>query len=270
MQYDIYRKRGEYVLKNHGIRNEYLFVHNINGRKFRYLNFLLQDLVKYLFPQIQKNDILKCYKNVDYEKGDICIEFDGVVKYVSIKMGHGNSVHGERIEKFKKFLSELNVDNDTINGILKYHYGDGTLDGSGQKRISVEEYKEQNKDEIDHINAVINSTFIINKVINRFIIKGTQNHLNRIDVLVYGTYDNFLFVTREEIYDYILSKKDNFSSSIHFSILTYQPESRVLNYDTNCEYQRHWIKIKWYNLEDNIMEILNNRVIKTTRYTVNN
>ena len=258
-----------YMLKNHGIRNEYLFVQNINNKKFRNLNFLLQDLVKYLFPEVEKNDVLKCYKNVEYEKGDICIKLNGNVKYVSIKMGHGNSVHGEKLEKFSKFLLNLNVPQDIINQILKYHYADGTLDGSGKVRISSQEYKEKSKNSIETINKFLNSEYIIKEAIKRFIIKGTQWHLNNIDVLVYGTYDNFLFVTVDEIYEYILSKSNNPSSAIHFSILTYQPESRVLNYDSMHEYQRHSIQIKWYNLEDNIIEILNNRVIRTKKYFPN-
>ena len=55
------------------------------------------------------------------------------------------------------------------------------------------------------------------------------------------------------------------SSSIHFSNLTYQTQSRVLDYDLNKEYMRHWIQIKWYNLEDNIIEILNNRCINNKK-----
>lgn len=254
------------VLKNDGIRNEYLFVQNINGRKYRNINFLLQDLIRYLFPLIQKNDIVKCYKNIEYEKGDICIEYNGLKKYVSIKKGNRNSVHGEKLEKFCNFLHQLNINNDIINDILKYHYADETLDGSGKTRISSQEFKLKNEKLIQRVNDYFNNDFILNKFIERFIIKGTQSHLNDIDVLVYGTFDNFIFVTKNEIFDYILSKRDCISSSIHFSIFTYQPESRVLNYDPNKEYQRHNIQIKWYNLEDNIIEILNSRVIKTSKY----
>ena len=250
------------MLRNHGIRNEYLFIQNINNRKFRNLNILLQELVEYLFPDVKNDDIIKCYKNIEYEKGDICIIHENKKKFVSIKMGHGNSVHGESVQKFIKFLKELNLEDSIINEILKYQYADGTVDGSGVKRLSSNEYKENNIESIKVINDALRSERIIKKIVERFIIKGTQKHLNSIDVLVYGTYDNFLFITPNEIYNYIISKINYESSSIHFSNLTFQPQARVLDYDPKKEYMRHWIQIKWYNLEDNIIEILNMRAMK--------
>ena len=250
------------ISKNYGKRNEYGFIYSINNKKFKYLNILLQDLVQYLFPKIKRNDVVKCYKNVDYEKGDICIEFNNIKKYVSIKMGHGNSVHGETIETFVDFLKKNKVNDFVINEILNYQYADGTLDGTGKIRLSAEQYKELNESTIDMVNKAINNRKLLNKCINRFIISGIHHYYHPIDVLVYGVPNDFWFITPNEIYEYIISKKDMISSSIHFSNLTFQSQSRVLDYSESKEYMRHWIQIKWYNLEDNIIEILNNRAIK--------
>lgn len=216
----------------------------------------------YLFPNIKKDDIIYCYKNVEYEKPDICIRVGRKIKYISIKMGHRNSVHCESIEKFKKFLESININQGLINEILKYQYADGTIDGSGKNRQSSNEYKLENQNSINLINDEINNPKIIKKIINRFLIQGTQWHTSKVDVLVYGIPDDFLFITKSEIYKYILSKKDIKSSAIHFSCLTFQPMSRVLDYNEKYEYMRHWIQIKWYNLEDNIIEFMNQRVTK--------
>ncbi|MBQ9071903.1 MAG: hypothetical protein IJY25_01950 [Bacilli bacterium] len=210
-----------------------------------------------MFPHIKQDTIIKSYKNVEYEKGDICIKVGNKIKYISIKMGHKNSVHCESIEKFKKFLKSINVDENIIKEILKYQYGDGTLNGTGEIRKSAAEYKLENQKSIDIINQEINKPEILKKVINRFIIQGTQWQTHHINLLVYGTPDDFLFITPNEIYAYILSKKDIQSSALHFSCLTFQPMSRVLNYNEKMEYMRHWIQIKWYNLEDNIIELMN-------------
>ena len=218
-------------MKNLGHKNEYDFMKAINNKKINELNFLLQELILFLFPNIKSTDIIYCYKNVEYEKADICIRVGFVRKYISIKMGYRNSVHCESIDKFIKFLKSLEVSNYTISEILRYQYADGTLDNSGKNRISTSEYKLKNQDIIDKINIELNNPKIIHKIINRFIIQGTQWHLHKIDLLIYGTPNDFFFITPEEIYGYIESKIDNYSSSIHFSCLTFQPLSRVLNHN---------------------------------------
>lgn len=249
-------------MKNGGIRNEYLFIKEINGKRLRELSFLLQELILFLFPHIKEYSIIKCFKNIEYEKGDIVIQVGCIKKYISIKMGHKNSVHCESIKKFKKFLENLNISQHTINEILRYQYADGTLDGTGKFRKSSVEYKQDNKESISSINKELNKQEVIQKVVNRFIIQGTQWHTNKIDLLVYGTPDDFFFIPPKEIHTYIMSKRNVESSAIHFSCLTVQPLSRVLDYNQKMEYMRHWIQIKWYNLEDNIIELMNERCQK--------
>lgn len=250
------------IIKNQGIRNEYLFIEKINKKKLNQLTFLLQELILFLYPHIKHDSIILCYKNIEYEKGDIVIQVGCIKKYISIKMGHKNSVHCESVKKFKDFLEEINISKHTINEILKYQHADGTLDGTGVIRISSEEYKKENKNSIDYINMELNNKIIIPKIVDRFIIKGTQYQNHKIDLLVYGVPEDFLFITPKEIQDYIMSKTGIKSSAVHFSCLTLQPLSRVLNYNKKLEYMRNWIQIKWYNIEDNIIEVMNERYQK--------
>ena len=247
--------------KNLGAKNEFCFIAAMNQKKFKELDFLLQDMVLYLFPNISNNAVIKCYKNFEYEKGDICIEVNSIKKYVSIKRGIKNSVHGEKLETFVKFLRKKGIDEFTLNELLKYHYADGTIDGSGKVRQSIIEYKINNQESIDNVNKVLNSKEILGSIINRFILQGTQGCFNKIDLLLYGSLDGFFYITPKEIISYIFSKRNIASSSIHFSCLTYQPQHRVLDYDKNKEEYRHCIQIKWYNLEDNIIEIMNRRFL---------
>ena len=247
------------TMKNQGIRNEYCFIKEINGKRLNELTFLLQELILFLFPHIKEYSIIKCYKNIEYEKGDIVIQVGTIKKYISIKMGHKNSVHCESIKKIKRFLESLNISKYTINEILRYQYADGTLDGTGKYRKSSAQYKQDNKESIFSINKELNNQEVIQKVVNRFIIQGTQWHTHKIDLLVYGTPNDFFFITPKEIHTFIMSKRNVESSAIHFSCLTLQPLSRVLDYNEKMEYMRHWIQIKWYNLEDNIIELMNVR-----------
>lgn len=248
-------------MKNKGLQNEYWFINAINNKKLNELSFLLQDLILFLFPNIDQNQKIVCYKNIYYEKADICIKVGNITKYVGIKMGIRNSVHGEKLITFIKFLYELNIDKNVINEMLKYHYADGTLDGTGKNRMSIAEYKLTNLKNIYFVNKELNNLNILKSAINRFIIQGTQKEFHPIDVLIYGTPGDFLFITCDEIYKYILGKRNIESSAIHFSCLSYQPQARVLNFDKSKEYMRDYIQIKWYNFEDNVIEILNQRAI---------
>ena len=249
-------------MKNQGIKNEYCFIKEINGKSLNELSFLLQELILFLFPCIKGYSIIKCYKNIEYEKGDIVIQVSEIKKYISIKMGHKNSVHCESVKKFKIFLESLNISKHTINEILRYQYSDGTLDGTGNFRKTSMEYKQENRESISFINKELNNKEIIRKVVNRFIIQGTQYQTHKIDLLVYGLPNDFFFITPKEIHTFIMSKRNMKSSTIHFSCLTLQPLSRVLDYNEKMEYMRHWIQVKWYNLEDNIIELMNERCKK--------
>lgn len=247
-------------MKNLGHKNEYDFMKALNNKKLNELSFLFQELILFLFPHIKSNSIIYCYKNIEYEKGDICVKVKNKTKYVSIKMGHKNSVHCESIKKFVKFLEKNNISKSTIKEILKYQYADGTINNTGKHRQSTAEYKKENELSINIINNELNDSKLLREAVNRFIIQGTQYHLHKIDLLIYGTPEDFFFITPNEIHDYVQTKKDMKSSAIHFSCLTFQPLSRVINHNEKMEYMRNWIQIKWYNLEDNIIEIMNQRV----------
>lgn len=252
-----------------GKKNEYLFIDELEGKKINELNYLLRDMILYLFPNIKDNDIINCYKNVEYEKADICIKVGNKIKYASIKIGHTNSIHSEKITKFVPFLQSIGLGSDVITEILRYHYADGTVDGNGKKRMTVNEYKELNETAIQYVNQNINNPLIIKKIINRFLIQGTQKQSKKIDILIHGTPDDFFFVSKSEVYKYVLSKIKKESSAIHFSLFTFQPFSRVLDYNPKNEYKRSWIQIKWFNLGDSIIEMLNSRITKKTKILEN-
>ena len=148
-----------------GKKNEYLFIDAIDNKKFHELNFLLQNLILYLFPNVKYDTVITCYKNVEYEKADICIEIGNKIKYASIKVGHTNSIHSEKINKFVHFLKSIGLDDEIVNEILKYHYADGTNNGTGKKRLTIEEYKNLNAENIRYVNQSINKSIIIKKII---------------------------------------------------------------------------------------------------------
>lgn len=242
-----------------GKNNEYEFVRYLNGKKVNELNPMFRALIDKIFYNINETSLISCWMNHLKQKSDIFIRIDEVMKGISIKKGAKNSVHVERISDFIHFLIENKVEKEIVEEYLKYHYADGTINGSGNKRLSIEEYKKFNQDKIDKINDVFNNTELVSKAIDRFVIKGTNSEYC-IDALIYGEVDDFLWITKEDIKKIILSKRCVYSTAIHFGSLTCQPKNRCLNYNSKYEKDRFCIQIKWYSLFDDIIKSMNNNI----------
>lgn len=247
-----------------GFANEYKFVCYLNGKKVGELNPLFRPLIDVLFYGFNEDDVIRCWRNHLPQKSDILIRIRNIIKSVSIKKGIKNSVHVDSITEFIHFLIENGVERDIVIKFLKYHYGDGSTNGKGKKRLSALECKQIMKSDIDLINNAFNNVDLLKKAINRFIIRG-NNSFYDINALVYGEVDNFLFLTPEEITAIILSKKDIYSTAVHFGPLICQPKSRCLNYNSLYEKDRFCVQIKWYSLNDDIIEYMNNNVIKLSQ-----
>ena len=248
------------MYKINGYSNEYRFVKYLNGKRIGQLNPMFRFLIIKLFPNYNEKMIIKCWKNKELQKSDIFVEVNGIVKGISIKMGMKNSVHLEPISEFIHFLIENRVDREVVINYLRYHYADGSTNGKGDKRLSSEEYKVNNQDSIDMINNCFNNKELLIKAIDRFILKG-RNSDYRVDAIICGEVNDFVWITRDDILNVILSKKDVYSTGVHFGPLTCQPQSRCLNYNPKYEKCRFNVQIKWYNLFDDIIENMNNNVV---------
>lgn len=213
-----------------------------------------------MFGYLNDKFVINAWKNHLPQKADIFIKINDVKKGISIKKGIKNSVHVEGISEFIHFLIENKVNKDIIIEYLKYHYADGSTNGKGENRVSISEYKLINQEKIDEINKVFNSEKLLLAAINRFILKGNNSDYY-IDAIIYGEVDDFLWVMKRDVRKIILSKKDEYSTSVHFGPLTCQPLARNLTYNPGLEKRRFCVQIKWYNLCDNIIENKNNKLV---------
>ena len=106
----------------------------------------------------------------------------------------------------------------------------------------------------------------LNRIIDRFILKGNISDKS-IDAILFGVNDDFIWIKKEDIIKVILSKKDLYSSAVHFGPLTIQPLDRCLNYNPKYDKRRFCVQVKWYNLADDIIEFMNNRYMVKSGYT---
>ena len=124
---------------------------------------------------------------------------------------------------------------------LKYHYADGSSHGRGANRESAEEYKRNHQKETDQINKELNNIDLLKKAINRFVIQGNNSDF-KIDALVYGSVNDFLWLSRDDIMALLLKNRNNYSTGVHFSSLFVQPKNRCLN--KNLKYEKDCIVCK--------------------------
>ncbi|MBO4600937.1 MAG: hypothetical protein J5634_01725 [Bacilli bacterium] len=243
-----------------GKDNEFSFVVAINRKKVGELNLLLYDLIHYLFPYANDDMEIKAWKNHYNQKTDVLIKIGNVIKRISIKMGSRNSVHEESLKTFINFLIYLKIPKNIIDKYLYFHFGDGTINGKGIKRVDSMYLREHYKKEIEEINKWFSNKSLGRKVCDRFIVKGLVYH-DSIDALVYGTPEDFLWLKKDDIYKIMDSKMSLFSTSPHFGFLTLQPYSRCIDHNKKYEFARYKVQLKWYSLFDDIIEYMNKSVI---------
>lgn len=244
-----------------GFQNEYEFVKYLNGKKVEELNPLFYELIVNLFGEVDGNCVITSWLNQYPQKADFFIKIGGYVRSVSLKMGMKNSVHVERISDFVHFLIENKVPRDCIMSYLQYHYADGTFNGTGNVRLSSAQYKIEHQSSIDEMNIFFNNEELLCNAIDRFVLKG-KNSKYSIDAIICGEVNDFVWLLRDDIKKVILSKKNLYSTSVHFGSLVCQPKARCLNHNPKYEKDRFCVQIKWYSLFDDIIMSMNNEIVK--------
>ena len=245
-----------------GYQNEFLIVLEFNNKKVKDLNPMLREVIDDLFPNISEEKIIKSWRNhINNQKGDILIKIDKKVRSVSIKKGSKNSVHVENIEAFKSFLKDSGIKDKIVYNYELFHYG---VDKSNHKKIlSSSEFSEKYKRKIKIINKEF-SKLDREKITDRFILCGNNSNY-RVDGIIYGTPNDFLWLNKDDVIKIIKKRNNNNSNTVHIGPLYIQPFNRCINNNKKYIWCRDYIQIKWYSLYDDIIEYKNEIVMKTIK-----
>lgn len=241
-----------------GFENEDELIEYLNSKKIKDLNSNMKDFIFFIFGNIDEENIIQATSGKSGQKPDMIITINNVIKRISIKKGTGNSVHQEKVDVFVEFLESINISNETINKLLKFHWGDGTSDGAGSQRISSSDYKQQFPEEIEMINKEFNKEKNIKEFIYRFIMQGKSDDYDIVDALYYGNVNEGHWASKDEIIEYVVNNIFNLNS-IHFGPLTYQIWNRCLNFNPNTENRRRVMQVKWGSLLNDLLIIERNR-----------
>lgn len=249
---------------NYGYQNEYDFVELFNGKCIDELDNNSQEFLKELFDQkIDNTEIIKAWKNKMNQKADIFIKYKNYIKNISLKCGKSNSVHHESIQDFKRYLEKLQIPYKVIEKYVSYHYGykrneEGNVDYS--RVLSADEYKDLYQKELDVFNENINKTRIIVDMIDRFIIKGRNSDYD-VDALVCGTVENYVWIMKYDLYDFVLSKRSLEFTSPHVACLTIGPKKRSLDWNSNNRKDRYLVCIRWNFIREDIISFKESRLV---------
>lgn len=237
-------------IKAQGFINEEDFVKNFNNKVFEQLKFNEQLFIENIYPNIKKNDKIKANLGNGKEKTDFTIIINNIDFKMSLKMGHKNSVHVENVFDFATNMVNNGISHNNKENYLRYHFGDGTKKGKGDTRLGAKELLKKYEYHLYALNKELNNDFYKKYIIKKSIIGDPE-----IDYLIYGTTKDFVWISKEEIFDLIMNYEFNtIKRTPHISKLTIQPMNRCLNYNPKYNKFRYFVQIKWYNIFDDILE----------------
>ncbi len=234
-----------------GFQNESNLVIALNGKVFSDLNSNLQNLISYSFSN--KNGIISCFSRGGNNKSDLMIQIGNEKHTFSIKKGSGNSVHQEPVNSFLLYLEKyFSLSEYTKNNILKFIWGDGTIDGSGpvSDRLSANDFTKKYPEIVDDIKLFFDK--IKKDLIRRFVITGVGES-SPAEFIYYGDVSSGFCCSSENALEWL---SNNYSDgAIPVGRLTFQAWNRNINGGTKSEHKRGVIQLKWGKVKDDIKKI---------------
>ena len=233
---------------NRGYDNEKLIVDALNGKKFDEVNHNLQTMLRDIFSYQDENSVIKCEQIDGVYKPDIAITYKGIVRNISIKSGSANMLHGENIKTFIPFLRSLGISEETLKTIVLFHYGDGTLDGSGSKRLTTYEAFNWLDERIKEANKELNKSYdFIDKVMHRLIYQGVDETAPSVDYIYFGSPEYGFTVSKKQLSTFVRKKNWAYFNYLHIGPIFIKPHARYSDKEIVNPKLREKVHCYWPN-----------------------
>ena len=233
-------------MRNNGLENEAAFVEAVNGKTFKELPPGLQDLLK----DAGLGDFDKPFTaNLcnRFSKPDITIWAGKTPVHISIKSGTSDSMHFENVKSLVLFFRKSGISVATQKTFLRFYYGDGTMDGTGKRKLTYGETLKWLWKDIEAANKEINDPKYREMLFDRFVFKGREGRVIRADYLIYGTPASFIFVSRKDVlssFPYLFRKR---KFGLRFGPMTFQPYLRKSYWKKNGR-EKDKYQVKWHKM----------------------
>ncbi len=230
---------------NYGIQNEMDIITLLNNKRFGSLPDFWKQLLNNAFSETRNQELIRCYKGKATEKADLYVIMNNTMRSFSVKMGKNVSVHSEKLSTFCGFLRWLKIDEENIQTLKLFHYGDGTTDGTGDKKYTSAELVEMYGPRIQKLNEQLNKDEVLLRFINRFLRVGTLLQRSFVYYIYYGTVKCGLYAPLTEFIPFLSKQHYDNIKTIHFGPFVYEPAYRGLDSQTFDNPRRYYVDIKW-------------------------
>lgn len=235
--------------------SDFLAAAAFNHKTPAQLNGNLRALVKAAFPNCKDDDVIQCGICNRFSKPDIYLQIDGIRRYISLKSGGSESVHTEHVKNVILFLRSIGISAATQKTLLRYHYGDGTLTGTGEVRHLASELYPMMKEEIARANKELNQFRIIEASLDRFVFQGNPIHPYAAEFIAFGDPTYFVFASKEDIVKGVLNDKYDHINYPHIGPLMIQPFLRDPERKSPHPEKRDIAHFRWPNLLGSVQKI---------------
>lgn len=234
---------------------DFLAAGSFNHRKVLDLNPSQQKLIRAAFPSCKEDDMIVSGICDRFSKPDIYLQIGEEKHYVSLKSGQSTTVHVEKLKPFVLFLRELGLSVSAQKTLLRFHYGDGTMDGTGEVRLGVEELYPRMMKEIAALNEELNQRKFVLAALDRCLFQGGPSHDIEAEFIAYGDPSYFIFASKKELIDSVLwSRYRNFHVP-HIGPIVLRPFARDIQRKSKQPDKRHAVSCGWPNLLSDIQRI---------------
>ena len=140
---------------------------------------------------------------------------------------------------------------------LLYHYGDGTTDGTGKRRMSSIEVRFMFDERIKKMNEEFNkSKEFIKKAAERFMFQGVNPDASKAEYIYHGDPDYGVFVSRNQYMRHIEKKNwDYMQTCVHIGPFVVRPHARYANKEIRNEEHRHTVVINYPRFVQDLLYI---------------
>ena len=241
---------------NTGSKNEQDIVDALNKKQFKKLNNNLQSLIYTIFGDQKPNTKIHCRLVDNFIKPDIVIECGGKQAFISVKNNRAEMVHREDIKSFVLFLRRFGVSVETQKTLLLYQFGDGTMDGSGKRRMNYHEVYDWLKERIDNANKELNGKFdIIMSTFERVIFQGVDEAAQSAEYLYYGDIEYGIVISRKQFESHLKTKEWGWYDNLHIGPILIKPHARYANKAVVSDLRRRQITFYWPKMQPDMVYI---------------
>ena len=239
--------------KNRGLLNEDKMIKMINEKTIDEMNKNIAFFLEEMYGLVDKDIIFHAQKIEGFIKPDFEIEYLGELHFVSMKSGRATTVHQESIKSFILFLRQFGISKRTQKTLLLYQYGDGTMDGTGEKRLGYTDIRYKLKNEIEEANIELNSNYeLITAFANRILFVGTDETNQSADYIYHGTYKLGTFASKRQINKWLRRKTYAYIEALHIGPFLFRPHARYADTTIKDEESRHKVDIYWPTIQSDL------------------